>query len=290
MFKIVAAAFFCLLMMGNSKLNAQRSFVSIDLINTNPIPITDVMVNDIIGDDSKITYTASFTISMRQDDDTKKILAYLKSSGGSQFSSITLIRANIDNRPVENREYRDATITLLNLAELDATSKAILQLHVELKAEAMFVRKGDGVVIKLPTTRIKPVMASSFQFELGTLPTRRVSKISGLSLSSNNQFVDRGGSQPVDFTIELSGVDAKEWHTWLQKIGSGAAIKEQGRLILLAPDFKEVLYEINLQDVIITSYSYAINNDAGQNPDPQATIKNVTIGLRANSVLINTIK
>lgn len=281
MFKTVTAIFFCILMVSNSNLNAQRSFMSIDYRDI--IPITDLVVNDIIGDDNKITYTASFSILMRQGDNIKNILSGLQSFAGRQFSSIIISRASIENRLAEERIYQSGTIEVLNLAELDATSKDMLRVQVELKANQMSVQQGSGQAIALANTKVKPVLASNFQFELGKLPARRVSNVSGLNF--------KGGNQPVDFTIELSGADAKEWHAWLQQNGRGQTRKEQGRLLLMAPDFKEVLYDINLQDVIITSYSYQINdNDAAQNPDAQATIKKVTIGLRASTVLINAAK
>ncbi len=139
----------------------------------------------------------------------------------------------------------------------------------------MKITMGNNRTIPTPASGKGMAFSSNYEFNMGALPGRRVSKISKLPLGSNT------GSQ--NFVIELSAIDSKDWHAWLLENAKGNAIIEQGVVSLLAPDLKQTLLQLNLADVSIVSYSFEPNENA-VTPGTTAPPGKVRIGLSAKSV------
>jgi hypothetical protein len=277
------AVVLCMLVAGTTKIGAQNAYISI--AGTNETPITNLVVNDFIGTDNKITYTASFDISITPSDNVKAILSQLQSNiSENKTAPITLSRANFNYELEEAREYASATVEQMTLSEMDASSKSAVKINVKIKSVTMSIRSGKGEKISLTGAKNKATLSSNFQFNLGILPAKKISKISALNIRNNDEL--------QDFTIELSGADSKEWYDWLQKSGKGMVKTEQGLLSLLGPDLKETLFDINISDVVITSYSFNNNESSTRpsRPGMQEAIVKVTIGLQARSVLFSLVR
>jgi hypothetical protein len=239
-------------------------------IGGNTVSIENVGVAAVLGPDNKIQHTANFDITLSDNEDTKAILvslqSYFKKSSAAELFISTL---NFNGVVQEERYYKDAVITEMQLPQLDAAAKSVLKIKIKIKAANVKLTAGGGKAIGKIGNKIRPAMASNFRIKMGNLPVNRVSKISAMNITGADNLLQ-------NFSLDLAAIDGAAWNTWFLT-GAGGIKKEEGVIELLTPDLKTVIFSIILSEVEITSY--ASSSVAGQ-------VAKANIGLRAKGIAI----
>ena len=177
---------------------------------------------------------------------------------------------------MEERTWNSVTISEIILPEIEASARATAKIRIKIKAGTASLKYDTKTKISISKTEPqRSVVTSAYRFNAGRLPGIRISKISSMTIGSNS-------GEPVAFFIELSLLESKEWADWFMT-GAGGIKKEPCTLELLSPDMKNTILEINLGDLEIISYSTSYSSN-------QQTIQRVKIGLRTQSISINTLK
>lgn len=239
-------------------------------VGNNSIPVDNLSFTDALGTNNQMQHTASFDILLTNDEATRGVIGSLqvfdKERTGRQ---VTFTTVNTTGESTGERVYDNTLVDEISFPALDGTSRNALKATIKFTAGAVKLQKGSGKK-GVFTKKQSVAIVSNFSLRLGSLPTNRVTKISGLSIKPGSQ-------QLLNFTIEISAVDGAAWNQWFLT-GGGGARKEQGSISLLSPNMKDILYSFSLMDVEIVSYSGGSGN--------QQTLSRATIGLRMKTMAI----
>jgi len=239
-------------------------------LEKNIIQVDNFSFTDALGPENQLQHTASFDITLSDDAATQNILrslqVYTKEQAGRQLNFITL---NYAGETLQERLFDNAIVEEILFNALDAASKSLFKATVKIRAGSVKIQKG-GTKIDLGPRNKRRALSSFFSLTLGSLPTTRVSKISGLSIKP-------GDGSYTNLTIEILATDGAAWNQWFLT-GAAGLRKEKGNILLLAPDLKGVLCNFSLYDVEIVSYTGGSGN--------QQTISRATIGLRLKGLVV----
>ncbi len=239
-------------------------------LEKNSIQVDNFSFTDALGPENQLQHTASFDITLSDDAATQNILrslqVYTKEQAGRQLNFITL---NYAGETLQERLFDNAIVEEILFNALDAASKSLFKATVKIRAGSVKIQKG-GTKIDLGPRNKRRALSSFFSLTLGSLPTTRVSKISGLSIKP-------GDGSYTNLTIEILATDGAAWNQWFLT-GAAGLRKEKGNILLLAPDLKGVLCNFSLYDVEIVSYTGGSGN--------QQTISRATIGLRLKGLAV----
>ena len=239
-------------------------------LEKNIIQVDNFSFTDALGPENQLQHTASFDITLSDDAATQNILrslqVYTKEQAGRQLNFITL---NYAGETLQERLFDNAIVEEILFNALDAASKSLFKATVKIRAGSVKIQKG-GTKIDLGPRNKRRALSSFFSLTLGSLPTTRVSKISGLSIKP-------GDGSYTNLTIEILATDGAAWNQWFLT-GAAGLRKEKGNILLLAPDLKGVLCNFSLYDVEIVSYTGGSGN--------QQTISRATIGLRLKGLAV----
>ena len=239
-------------------------------LEKNSIQVDNFSFTDALGPENQLQHTASFDITLSDDAATQNILrslqVYTKEQAGRQLNFVTL---NYAGETLQERLFDNAIVEEILFNALDAASKPLFKATVKIRAGSVKIQKG-GTKIDLGPRNKRRALSSFFSLTLGSLPTTRVSKISGLSIKP-------GDGSYTNLTIEILATDGAAWNQWFLT-GAAGLRKEKGNILLLAPDLKGVLCNFSLYDVEIVSYTGGSGN--------QQTISRATIGLRLKGLAV----
>jgi len=239
-------------------------------LEKNIIQVDNFSFTDALGPENQLQHTASFDITLSDDAATQNILrslqVYTKEQAGRQLNFVTL---NYAGETLQERLFDNAIVEEILFNALDAASKSLFKATVKIRAGSVKIQKG-GTKIDLGPRNKRRALSSFFSLTLGSLPTTRVSKISGLSIKP-------GDGSYTNLTIEILATDGAAWNQWFLT-GAAGLRKEKGNILLLAPDLKGVLCNFSLYDVEIVSYTGGSGN--------QQTISRATIGLRLKGLVV----
>jgi len=239
-------------------------------LEKNSIQVDNFSFTDALGPENQLQHTASFDITLSDDAATQNILrslqVYTKEQAGRQLNFVTL---NYAGETLQERLFDNAIVEEILFNALDAASKSLFKATVKIRAGSVKIQKG-GTKIDLGPRNKRRALSSFFSLTLGSLPTTRVSKISGLSIKP-------GDGSYTNLTIEILATDGAAWNQWFLT-GAAGLRKEKGNILLLAPDLKGVLCNFSLYDVEIVSYTGGSGN--------QQTISRATIGLRLKGLVV----
>ncbi|WP_462254777.1 hypothetical protein [Ferruginibacter sp.] len=273
---LILGLFITIMLLHANKTAAQKTSYTQSLIQLtiegNSISTDNLAITDALGPDNKMIHTASFDITLSNSEVTKSIISSFQSSmKKNKTAQLLFTTINFNGDIQEERTYINTSILEMQLPQLDATAKVTLKIKIKIKAESVQVKQGDDKAISKIGAKSTSAIASNFRIKLGSLPTNRISKISGMSI------VQADGPLQ-NFSLDVSVVDAAPWNEWFLT-GAGGVKKEYGTIELLSPDFKTVLITIQLMDVEIISYSQTNNSN-------QQALAKANIGLRTKSVSI----
>lgn len=239
-------------------------------LEKNIIQVDNFSFTDALGPENQLQHTASFDITLSDDAATQNILrslqVYTKEQASRQLNFITI---NYAGETLQERFFDNAIVEEILFNALDAASKSLFKATVKIKAGSVKLQKG-GRKIDLGPRSKRRALSSYFSLTLGSLPTTRVAKISGLSIKP-------GDGSYTNLTIEILATDGAAWNQWFLT-GAAGLRKEKGNILLLAPDLKGVLCNFSLYDVEIVSYTGGSGN--------QQTISRATIGLRLKGLVV----
>lgn len=274
--KLIAVALIVLLL-NKSNVVAQGSNRYLTLGNSTTT-IDNLVIADSINPGNSVLYTAEFDIIPNGASETKSVLSELLTTCAQRntIAVLVLSRVNTNMEVMEERTWNSVTISEIILPEIEASARATAKIRIKIKAGTASLKYDTKT--KISISKAEPqrsVVTSAYRFNAGRLPGIRISKISSMTIGSNS-------GEPVAFFIELSLLESKEWADWFMT-GAGGIKKEPCTLELLSPDMKNTILEINLGDLEIISYSTSYSSN-------QQTIQRVKIGLRTQSISINTLK
>ncbi|MBK6383295.1 MAG: hypothetical protein IPP02_03605 [Chitinophagaceae bacterium] len=274
--KLIAVALIVLLL-NKSNVVAQGSNRYLTLGNSTTT-IDNLVIADSINPGNSVLYTAEFDIIPNGASETKSVLSELLTTCAERntIAVLVLSRVNTNMEVMEERTWNSVTISEIILPEIEASARATAKIRIKIKAGTASLKYDTKTKISISKTEPqRSVVTSAYRFNAGRLPGIRISKISSMTIGSNS-------GEPVAFFIELSLLESKEWADWFMT-GAGGIKKEPCTLELLSPDMKNTILEINLGDLEIISYSTSYSSN-------QQTIQRVKIGLRTQSISINTLK
>jgi hypothetical protein len=274
--KLIAVALIVLLL-NKSNVTAQGSNRYLTL-GKSTTTIDNLVIADSIGTGNTVVYTAEFDIIPNGASETKSVLSELLTTCAQRntIAVLVLSRVNTNMEVMEERTWNSVTISEIILPEIDASARATAKIRIKIKAGTASLKYDTKTKISMSKTEPqRSAVTSAYRFNAGRLPGIRISKISSITIGSNS-------GEPVAFFIELSLLESKEWADWFLT-GAGGIKKEPCTLELLSPDMKNTILEINLGDLEIISYSTSYSSN-------QQTIQRVTVGLRTQSISINTLK
>jgi hypothetical protein len=163
---------------------------------------------------------------------------------------------------VGEREFYHALITEVIIPDLDASSKDVAHLTLKFAPEYTRDRKASGRV-SAADAPAKQFVASNFRFELGDLPSTRVSKINSFTVRQaittpavgdlRRSPAEPGKLEFPNLRVTITGVDAGPWVDWaedfLVKGNNDEVHEKQGAIVFLAPNLHDELGRINLYNV-----------------------------------------
>ena len=186
----------------------------------------------------------------------------LEGKGSRRSGTMEAADANLKVQSVQ--EFEHALITEIGIPACDAASKEAAFLTLSFTPEFARTGPGSGTQSKsTQTVKQKKWVASNFRFELGGLPTTRVSKISAFTIK---QSALEGGTgeireyrkQPAvveipNIKVTFSEADLEPWDEWFQDfVVRGNAGDDQelsGRIAFLDAGLKTELVTIELGHV-----------------------------------------
>ena len=186
--------------------------------------------------------------------------------------SVTAVGA--DGKPREGRTFRDALISETTFPALDGASKEPAFLTVRLMPEEVGFEKAGSAKVPTKPKAQKQIMAANFRFELGELPCSRVSKIDSFSVKQTISATTVGrrrivqkeptGIEFPNLRVTFSAADLPKWSAWFDEFVVKGSNDDQhelsGAIVLLAPDRKQELARVELQQVGI----FALRRDSAE--------------------------
>jgi hypothetical protein len=249
-------------------------------INNTAIGIENSVFTDALGSDNKIQHSASFEIVLNNNDATNAIITaiqdaatpqpLLKSRETAASASLQLVFTKVDSRTgaTEEKNYSGIMLDEIKLPNLNGADQSAARVTIRLRATTVTVTPAGGKATSTGSVRNINIPVSNFMITMGALPCSRVAKISDISIKPADNTLQ-------NFTIEISGADAAAWNQWFTT-GAGGTKKEQGKIDLLANDFKTAVMTIQLTNVEIVSYSIS---NAGN-------MARATVGLRGRAAVV----
>ena len=224
-----------------------------------------------------------------------------------------VVLADFNQNIVKRVEFRNAIVTEIAFPPLDAaTAKEAFSIQVTLVPESIRATRGSGRVQATTSGKGKTITTGNFRLSIDGLDTNRVSKIEALVLK---QKVAVGGaddrrSQELElkkkaesgritprpdgffvaefgdlvFTASEVGSDAIQ--SWFDSsIQQGKTAEEKnGKIELLAPDLKSVLFSISLRGLGIYRFAPAAAESSAD------AVRRVEARLYVESVTLDPIK
>jgi hypothetical protein len=195
----------------------------------------------------------------------KALQGWITETLGGKWSrrngSVESADANLNVKSV--REFQNAVISEIGFPALDGSSKEAAYLTLRFTPELTRTTKGSGKLSAPSGAKQKKWLASNFRFELGDLPTKRVSKIDAFAIRqrvATDQFgeIRERRKQPVvievpDLKITFAEVDLPKWQEWFEdfviKGNSGQENEKSGAIAFLDAALAKELGSIELQNV-----------------------------------------
>lgn len=152
-----------------------------------------------------------------------------------------IVAADASFAAKQRREFSEAVIEEVSFPASDAAAKAAAFLTVKVAPNAVQAQKASGKV-QAAAVKSKIWLPSNFRLEIDGLDCKKVSKIDAFTVRC---------AAPVDFPdlrITFLESSAQTWLDWHQSFvidGKNSDKEEKtGKLVLLAPNVKDVLGEI----------------------------------------------
>lgn len=174
----------------------------------------------------------------------------------------SVVEVGADGKPREQRTFSDALVSETTFPALDGASKDPAFLTVRLMPEEVRFEKPDSATAPARPQAQKQFTAANFRFELGDLPCSRVSKIDAFTVKQTIAMTtgprrivrtDPSGIEFPNLRVTFSAADLPKWSAWFDEFVVNGSNDDQhelsGAIVLLAPDRKQELARVELQQV-----------------------------------------
>lgn len=184
----------------------------------------------------------------------------------------TIFRLDANSKLIQSYELGNCKIVQIAFPPLDASAKDSGVARITLKPEHIDLTLGNNSRISVnPPAKEKKFVASNFRLTIDGVPANKVVKVSELTVCPHETETEalKNALDFIEFkTLEISIAESEleddGWQKWLidfvrnqQKDG------RNGTLQFLAPDLKEVFFEISLSNIFIVStlFHEALSNN-----------------------------
>jgi len=233
---------------GVTIVTAQTGIAQFLTIDKQSIGIKNLTLVDSTGAGNKIIHTAAFDIAIDNSKEISTVLSLLQNSlKYNKPGDIYFTKTGVQpGRAIDERKYQGSIVREIKLPAITATAKELYIIRVSILAETVSINYDVPTALVSGKERTK-ALASNFRITLESLPTRRISKVESMKISSDSK--NAGGQQ---FSVELIALDERAWNE-VYNNGAGKVLAK-GRIEMLSPNLVDVLLTINLEECTITSY------------------------------------
>ena len=205
--------------------------------------------------------------------DSLPILGWIQKSWKMQYERKNghLLHADFGMKTALEYKYYNALLTEVTFPALDAVGKDAAQLKVKMQPETIALVNGDNNRLRaqaVGASKEKLWNVSCFQFELEGHDVSMVSKIDSFTVKQGVKAYHTGRDryahwEPTkltfpDLAIYLSAAHSSDTRAWYQKMIDGAkdpSMQTTGAIKFLAPNKRDVVFEIHLAGVGIKSWT-----------------------------------
>jgi hypothetical protein len=200
-------------------------------------------------------------------------------AGNAQPRSGTLVSLDMNGSAKSAREFQNARITEVTFPACDAASKEAAFISLVLAPERVTNAAASAGKAAAPGPKGKHWVSSNFRLEIDGLDTTRVVRIDPIQFKQHIAAGDIGqqreptkhaaGMTFENLRITLAEAGADTWRNWHEdfviKGNSSDKSERSGRLLLLAPNFKDELARIELSNLgVIALRPRASSNGVSQ--------------------------
>jgi hypothetical protein len=171
-----------------------------------------------------------------------------------------IVLADFDYKVQQRLEFNGARITEIAFPELDASSKESFKIRVTFQPQQIRTTKGDGSTLPSSATKNQAALASNFRLSIDGIDCNRVNRIAPFTLSqtvATNSIGESRNPEKVSVNesispllFSLSEAGATSLQTWQKSFlidGKNTdADEKEGKIEILGPDLKAVLFTLNL--------------------------------------------
>ncbi len=203
------------------------------------------------------------------------ILTWIQGSWRQRFArhSGQITHADFDLRATLEHQFVDALITETVFPTLDGASKETGYIKIKIQPENVIttrIEPGDQKISAVMGTKQKLWTASAFRFTIDSIPEfEQVNKLDSFTIKQGIKKLYTGIDrfpqiEPTKLEFpHLTGTLASyyckalhDWHDKANKVGSAdPSVQKHGSIEFLAPNLKDVLFRIELQEVGLFSLS-----------------------------------
>ncbi len=249
-------------------------------IDKNIFFVDNLNVVDSVGANNRIEHKAYFDISLNNDERVVGIINELEQSMNlnKQLNIVFTYASNVGRVGGSNKSevitYSKAIVKRITIDDLNAAGNEPVKIHITIDGglfKSVSQLDTDIRLGKSSGTFYRAV-ESNFRLILDTLNSSGIVKISG--------FEKNYGSMARNvFQIELIASTKKGWNDLFDN-GSGKIIRE-GKIEILTPNLKDVIFTIYLNNVTIISYRSETKTNS------QRSLDKVNYTLMASSMSFN---
>ena len=188
------------------------------------------------------------------------LASWLEGKSDSKSGSVIFVDYNF--REQGRLDFQNAQITKVAFSTFDASSRDPMLISVTLQPDRTTRRTTSGGTTSKLIGRQKRAMSSNFQLTLTNLPTTHVHAVqlptTAAVPSADAVGVLRLPAAGMEYSVTnlecaVSAQDAQAYRDYLQDFvvngNNQQAMERTGTLEVLAPDFKEVLFTIGLENL-----------------------------------------
>ena len=238
--------------------SSEGGFPSAEVVKEKPVA---ALVKKHLGPIHYEDFTVQFGLGM-----DKALHAWIDETleGKASRRSGTVEAVDFDMKVQSVREFEHALVTEIAIPAADGASKDAAYLTLSFAPEFARTVKGGGTLSKsAPAAKQKKWVASNFRFELGGLPTARVSKIAAFTITQSNPEGAIGEVRDYEkqsavleipnIKVTFAEADLEPWDEWFQdfvvKGNAGDDQELSGKIAFLDPALKTELVTIELGHV-----------------------------------------
>lgn len=225
----------------------------------------------------RVVHDIVATLDMGQAIDVVAMLAQQLSFEGMQPPLLEMIVTFTTSTGTasEVRDYLGVTVSTIELAGFDASSRSAVQLVIRMKALGMRSTTDGSKVSSRIQAKVKPVSQSAYAMTVERVRSNGIDRISSM------RFVPcstAGCSAVTPLEIWVRDVDAEPWRAWFERSVKDPMAARSAEIAMLTPDLKDVLATIRLRNVRPTALA-DVTTATGRKTHVSLSVEQMTLSV-----------